>query len=42
MHKAIHAIRAIMKAKGAYVHGLAGGRIQGGWHMQAEEKTSSN
>jgi hypothetical protein len=42
VHKAIRAMRVIMEAKGAYVPGLAGGRIPGGRHVQTEEKTSSN
>ena len=42
VHKAIWAMRVIMEAKGAYVPGLAGGRIPEGRHVQMEEKTSSN
>ena len=42
VHKAIRAMGVIMETKGAYVPGLVGGCIPGGWHMQTEEKTSSN
>ena len=30
------------RPRGAYVPGLAGDSIPGGWHVQTEEKTSSN
>ena len=42
VHKAVNAMKVIHQAKGAFVPGLAGGRVPGQRHTATEERTSSN
>jgi len=42
VHKVVHALKEIYKAKGVYVPGLAGGRVAGKRHTATKEKTSNN
>ena len=42
VHKAVNAMSVIHNAKGAFVPGLAGGRVPGHRHTATDEKTSNN
>ena len=42
VHKVVHALKEIYKAKGVDMPGLAGGRVAGKRHTATKEKTSNN
>ena len=42
VHKVVHALKEIYKAKGVFVPGLTGGRVPGKRHTSTKEKTSNN
>ncbi len=42
VHKAVNAMSVIHNAKGAFVPGLAGGRVPGHRHTATDEKMSNN